>query len=263
MKVNFNRLKIFLDEIYDNIDRENFIKNDPIQIPHLFNVKQDIEIMGFITSLLSWGRRNIIIKKCYEIINFMDNEPYKFIINHTEKDLLIFNSFKHRTFNNYDIKNIIYALKQHYKKYSSLESVFTYPLQNSHNVIEHILNNFKVNWESNNFIIGHTKKHISAPFKGSACKRLNMFLRWMIRKDNKKIDFGIWNNIKPNFLICPVDLHVSKAAYQLGLISQINKYNKWNSALELTSKLRYIDNKDPIKYDIALFKIGLNNIKFF
>lgn len=246
-------LKAFLDSKVLQYNRPDFIKNDPVSIPHLFNRKQDIEIMGFWAATLAWGQRITIINKCKELISLMDGAPYDFIINHEEPDLKKLLHFKHRTFNDVDTLYFIAFFRYHYSNYESLEDAFV-PQPDANNV-EHCLNYFRNYFFSLPDYPNRTKKHVSSPSQKSTCKRLNMFLRWMVRKDNCGVDFGIWNKIKPSDLIMPCDLHVDRVARKLKLIN--GKQTDWQTAMELTERLREFDRQDPVKYDFALFGLGI------
>ncbi len=249
------QLKSFLDKKVDEYNRPEFIKDDPISIPHQFNRLQDIEIMGFWTAMLSWGQRITIINKSQELIRLMDNSPYDFILAHTEKDLKRFSQFKHRTFNLTDTLYFIHFFKHFYQQHISLEEAFlSTGYLNAENT-EPMLINFQHAFFKSEHVPHRTKKHVSTPLRKSTCKRLNMFLRWMVRKDNRRVDFGLWDEIKPSQLICPLDLHVDRVARRLGLIS--NKRTDWLAALELTENLKRFDQHDPVKYDYALFGMGV------
>lgn len=254
-------LRSFLDEKVAHYNRPEFIKNDPISIPHLFTQKQDIEIMGFWAATLAWGQRVTIINKCKELITLMDGAPYDFIINHEEVDLKKLLHFKHRTFNDIDTLYFIAFFRWHYENYASLESAFIPPnplkgeLLARVEPIEQYLNHFRNYFFSLSDFPHRTKKHVSSPSQKSTCKRLNMFLRWMVRKDNCGVDFGIWNQIKPSELIMPCDLHVDRVARHLNLIQR--KQTDWQTAVELTQHLREFDPNDPVKYDFALFAMGI------
>jgi uncharacterized protein (TIGR02757 family) len=249
-------LKGFLDAKVLQYNQLGFIANDPICIPHLFTKKQDIEIMGFWAATLAWGQRVTIINKCKELITLMDGAPYDFIINHQEPDLKKLLSFKHRTFNDIDTLYFIAFFRYHYERHESLESAFIppNPLKGEQKV-EAALNYFRSYFFSLPDFPHRTKKHVSSPSQKSTCKRLNMFLRWMVRKDNHGVDFGIWNQIKPADLIMPCDLHVDRVARKLLLITR--KQTDWQTALELTARLREFDPIDPVKYDFALFGLGI------
>ena len=254
---DFN-LKEFLDSKVDEYNQPNFIANDPICIPHLFTKKQDIEIMGFIASILAWGQRKTIINKCKELIDRMGGNPYDFILNHQENDLKSLLGFKHRTFNDTDLLYFVEFFKYHYTRFVSLEDAFligqekVLPNQIS---IEKSLNEFKQYFFSLPDFPLRTKKHLSSPAQKSTCKRLNMFLRWMVRKDKKGVDFGIWNRIAPSQLICPCDVHVERVARKFHLIT-LDKLT-WKAAVELTDNLLLLDGDDPVKYDFALFGLGV------
>ena len=244
-------LKQFLDSKVQEYNRPAFIKDDPIAIPHLFVQKQDIEIAGFFASVLAWGNRVTILNKSKELIQRMDNSPYDFVKNHSEKDLQRLKKFKHRTFNEDDLYYFIDFFHQHYTNHHSLESAFfpTPDLDTAHG-----LTHFKKYFFSFEHL-KRTEKHISSPLQKSTCKRLNMFLRWMVRSDNKGVDFGLWKTIPTSRLICPVDVHVARVAKKLGLL--MRKQVDWLAAVELTDALRRLDKNDPVKYDFALFNLGV------
>jgi len=246
-------LKSFLDAKVAQYNRPDFIKNDPVSIPHLFTKKQDIEIMGFWAATLAWGQRVTIINKCKELISLMDGAPYDFIMNHQEPDLKKLLHFKHRTFNDIDTLYFISFFRYHYSNYASLEDAFVPP--GPLKGVEASLNYFRAYFFSLPDHPRRTMKHVSAPSQKSTCKRLNMFLRWMVRKDNCGVDFGIWNKIKPSELIMPCDLHVDRVARKLQLITR--KQTDWQTAIELTERLREFDPADPVKYDFALFGLGI------
>jgi uncharacterized protein (TIGR02757 family) len=273
-------LKAFLDAKVVQYNQPEFIQNDPIVIPHQFTLKQDVEIMGFWAATLAWGQRVTIIKKCRELIGLMDGAPYDFIMNHQEPDLKKLLAFKHRTFNDIDTLYFIAFFRQHYERFESLEDAFLPPgpLKGENNVVKEIeegvliqtstppsggwgvsvetsLNHFRSYFFSLPDFPHRTKKHVSSPSQKSTCKRLNMFLRWMVRKDNAGVDFGIWDRISMANLICPCDLHVDRIARRLKLITR--KQTDWQTALELTQKLSELDPADPVKYDFALFGLGI------
>lgn len=250
--MNLTEIKKILDDKVLKYENKEFIKNDPIFIPHLFTEKQDIEIAGFIAAIFAWGNRKVIIKKCLDIFSKMGNRPYEYILNLKNADLSEFKYFKHRTIKDTDIVNIIKFLHHHYSKFASLEQAFFSDKEDI--VIENCLIDF---YEYFAKIIEYDKKtlrHISSPRKLSSCKRMNMYLRWMIRK-NSPVDFGLWNRVSPSQLICPLDIHVGRTARKLNLIER--KQNDWLTAIELTKLLRDFDPVDPIKYDFALFGVGV------
>ena len=248
-------LKSFLDSKVEQFNQPNFISNDPIVIPHQFTKKQDIEIIGFWASMLAWGQRKTIINKCNELIGMMGGTPYDFIRNHTENELKRFMSFKHRTFNDIDTLYFLSFFQWFYQRFDSLEEGFSQFISAEDETVEKGLVGFHKLFFSLEDFPNRTKKHVATPERNSACKRINMFLRWMVRQDNKGVDFGIWNEISPSQLVCPCDVHVGRVAQKLGLIST-DKYN-WKTALALTEGLKQFDAEDPIKYDFALFGLGV------
>jgi len=249
-------LKDFLDSKVQQYDQPAFITHDPICIPHLFTKQQDIEIAAFFAAVFAWGNRTIIINKSRQLMQLMDSAPHDFILHHTAEDLKRLMVFKHRTFNPTDLLYFIQFLHFHYSTHQSLESAFTMHLNgNEEEPVAQALTHFHYYFFSLEEAPPRTKKHIATPEKGSNCKRLNMFLRWMVRKDNCGVDFGIWNTLKPSQLICPVDVHVARVAKRLSLLQR--KQTDWNAALELTQHLRMLDTDDPVKYDFALFGLGV------
>ena len=241
---------------YNNL---SFIPLDPVSIPHLFNKKQDIEIAGLFAATFAWGNRTTIINKCTELMKLMDNNPHDFIINHKEKDRKRFLGFRHRTFNDTDLLYFVSFLQYHYREHASLEGAF-FPkeifssLTKDDEIVERALSYFSTYFFSLEDVPPRTKKHVASPMKNSGCKRLNMYLRWMIRDDGKGVDFGIWKKARPSQLIIPLDLHVARVAKRLKLLTRPNA--DWQSALELTQNLRMFDKEDPVKYDFALFALG-------
>jgi len=244
-------LRDFLNSKVIQYNQPSFIKDDPISVPHLFSKKQDVEIAGFFAAVFAWGNRTIIINKSKELMRLMDMAPYDFIVHHTDNDLKKLLAFKHRTFNTTDLLYFIELLRHHYQNHLSLEDAFT----RYGNTVEEMLISFHHYFFSLEEVPQRTKKHIATPEKKGNCKRLNMFLRWMVRKDNVGVDFGIWKNIKPAQLICPVDLHVARVAKRFNLLRR--KQIDWQAAMELTEYLRELDPEDPVKYDFALFGLGV------
>jgi len=244
-------LKDFLDKKVKEYNQPAFIKDDPVSIPHLFTQKQDIEIAGFFAAVFAWGNRTTIINKSKELMSRMGDSPYAFIKHSRPKDLEKLKGFRHRTFNEDDLFYFIEFLHQFYLKDDSLESAF-FP-HTDFNAEQGLIyfKNYFLSFEH----LKRTEKHISSPSQGSTCKRLNMFLRWMVRKDNNGVDFGIWKNIKPSQLICPIDVHVARVAKKLGLLKR--KQVDWLAAVDLTEALKQLDKDDPVKYDFALFNLGI------
>lgn len=245
-----------LEKYYSLYHTSDFLENDPLQIPHLFQKKQDIEISAFFASIFAWGKRSIIIKKSLLLLELMDNSPYDFIKNHIPNDLKRFSGFCHRTFNETDLLYFLDFLKRHYTQHDSLENAFSDFLLPNDTHIENALRGFYIYFCNSEDFPNRTKKHISTPAQKSACKRLNMFLRWLVRVDDKGLDFGIWQKIKPSQLICPYDVHVERNAFAFGLVAD-EKAN-WKNAVMLTENLKKFDAQDPVKYDFALFGLGVN-----
>ncbi len=245
-------LKDFFNSKVQQYNQVSFIKEDPICVPHAFTKKQDIEIAGFFAAVFAWGNRTTIIQKSFELMKLMDNAPHEFCTHHQEKDLKKLIHFKHRTFNATDLLYFISFLKQHYLQYDSLESAFILTKEKEMEIRLTLFHQYFFSLED---APARTKKHIATPFKGSSCKRLNMFLRWMVRKDKAGVDFGIWQKIKPSELICPIDLHVARVAKRFQLLDR--KQMDWQAAVELTNYLKTLDPKDPVKYDFALFGLGV------
>jgi uncharacterized protein (TIGR02757 family) len=250
-----NSLVHFLNRKVEEYNTVDFIANDPISIPHKFSKKQDIEIAGFFASIFAWGNRTTIINKCKELLERMDDAPHDFILRHQQSDLKRLLSFKHRTFNDTDLLYFIRFFKMHYETNSSLETAFSKHLKKGEVNIASALDGFFQYFFGLPAAPERTKKHIAAPLKNSSCKRLNMFLRWMVRKDNKGVDFGIWKTISSSQLICPVDVHVARVARRFNLLER--KQTDWIAALELTENLKKFDQVDPVKYDFALFGLGV------
>jgi uncharacterized protein (TIGR02757 family) len=246
-----NELKDFLNRKVDEYNQPSFIKDDPICIPHLFKKKQDMEIAAFFAATFAWGNRTTIINKSKELMQLMDMQPHDFILHHSEGELKKLLHFKHRTFNTTDLLYFIEFFKYHYSANKSLETAFT----KWGSTVEEMFTGFHHYFFSLEHVPNRTKKHVATPYKKSNCKRLNMFLRWMVRNDSKGVDFGIWKKIKPADLICPVDLHVARVAKRFNLLHR--KQMDWQAALELTLWLKTLDPADPVKYDFALFGLGV------
>ena len=254
------------DEIHQLLDQKvkqynhiEFIEKDPICIPHLFTKQQDIEIAGFFAAIFAWGNRTTIINKSKELLERMDNAPFAFCTEHQEKDLKKLLGFAHRTFNDTDLLYCVEFFKQHYRKNESLESAFfkseSIGSIKKTNAVEKALIHFQDYFFSLDDAPARTKKHIASPVSGSTCKRLNMFLRWMVRKDKQGVDFGIWKKISPAALIMPIDVHVARVSRGLGIVKRTQ--TDWQTAIELTNYCRTLDPKDPVKYDFALFSLGV------
>jgi uncharacterized protein (TIGR02757 family) len=250
-------IKKILDQKVRQYNQIDFIPKDPVSIPHLFKKQQDIEIAAFFAAIFAWGNRTTIINKSKELLERMEYAPFDFCLEHSPKDLKKIIGFKHRTFNDTDALYCIEFFKHHYSKHGSLETAF---FQNQFTnakikTVEAALTHFQSYFMSLEDAPRRTQKHVSSPASGSTCKRLNMLLRWMIRKDKQGVDFGIWEAVKPSALIMPIDVHVARVSRTLGIISR--PQTDWQTALELTHYCRTLDPRDPVKYDFALFSLGV------
>ncbi len=257
-----SKIRQLLEEKWVQYDQAAFIPGDPLSIPHRFSRQADIEIAGFFAALLAWGTRTGIINSCNRLLERMDEAPYDFItqtdFDHHDRCARLFKGFVHRTFNESDLWHLLYFLQHHYRCEASLETAFSRWMQPGDPDTGRALAGF------HHYVFSycpeareekHCRKHIATPEKKSACKRLNMYLRWMVRHDGNGVDFGLWKTIQPAQLVCPLDVHVSRVARRLGLLHR--KQNDWAAALELTANLRRLDPADPVKYDFALFGLGV------
>ncbi len=246
-------------------NQPGFIEHDPISIPHQFSQPQDIEIMGFWAAVLAWGQRPVILKKANELVSLMDGAPFDFVRNHQDSDLKRFLEFKHRTFNASDTLYFLHFFRQYYQTHTTLEDAFLPDLATD-TVENHLIafhNRFCGNstdtGEPDPFFPPRTRKHIATPARNSTCKRLLMFLRWMVRQDNAGVDFGLWTRISPAQLVIPIDVHVERVARHLGLLPPETKTPPtWKTALALTDALRQFNPADPVRYDFALFGMGVS-----
>ena len=251
-QLSFSEMKSFLDAKVFQYNNPKFIESDPIQVPHQYSKKEDIEISGFLTASIAWGNRKSIITNAKRMMQLMDNAPHDFVINHQVNDLEALLPFVHRTFNGVDFIQFVESLKHIYINHNGLEAIFSKYAEN--NSTQKSIHHFK----SHFFEIEHltrTQKHISDPLNNSAAKRINMFLRWMVRQDQAGVDFGIWKSLSPSQLSCPLDVHSGKVARKLGLLKR--KQNDAKALMELDNSLRKLDLKDPVKYDFALFGLGV------
>ena len=253
MKLKRYELKEFLDEKVELYNRPSFIECDPISIPHQFTKKQDIEIAGFLAATIAWGNRNMIIRNANKMMVMLDHSPYEFIMNSGDDEFQVVGSFVHRTFNSTDLFYFLKALRHIYRNKGGLEAILqTYQTVDSLQPAIHELGKifFELPHEK------RTERHVSDPYKGSSAKKLNMYLRWMIRKDNNGVDFGIWDSISPSILSCPLDVHSGRVARKLGLLKR--KQTDAKAVAELDRVLRCFDSEDPVKYDFALFGLGVS-----
>ncbi|SNB14936.1 conserved hypothetical protein [Flavobacterium psychrophilum] len=250
--INLSELQSFLDEkviLYNNL---NFIESDPIQIPHLFSLKEDIEIAGFLSATIAWGNRKMIINNSHKMMQLMGNSPYDFVLSHNENQLESLNKFVHRTFNGQDFAQFIKSLQHIYTNHNGLEAVFA--KNATKDSMQKSISEFKKIFFENNHL-PRTQKHISDPISGSAAKRINMFLRWMVRQDAQGVDFGLWKTISSSALSCPLDVHSGNVARKLQLL--LRKQNDAKAVYELDTNLRLLDPNDPVKFDFALFGLGV------
>ncbi|QIX60089.1 TIGR02757 family protein [Hymenobacter sp. BT18] len=248
--MNRNQVLELLEEQYQRYDQPAFIGPDPISIPHSFRERADIEISGLFAALLAWGRRPTIISKCRELMRRMDDAPHQFVLHHSDDDLRKLLGFCHRTFCDTDLLYFVHWLRWYYQQHATLEDAF---LQG--NTQKERLENFHSLFFSLDDAPQRTRKHVATPARGSACKRVNMYLRWMVRQDQNGVDFGLWTRMQPADLICPIDVHVERVARGLGLLQRPQV--DWQAAEELTANLRQFDVQDPVKYDFALFGLGV------
>jgi uncharacterized protein (TIGR02757 family) len=254
MPLNENELYDFLESKYLRYNQNTFIEKDPISIPHGFAKKEDIEIAAFLIATISWGQRVSIIKSGMKLMSMMDNAPHDFILNHSTKDLKPFKTFVYRTFNGQDCIYFIKSLQNIYTNHQGIHQLFSNSISKKDNTIQPGIIAFrKTFFEIKNAV--RTEKHFSDPDKNSSSKRLNMFLRWMVRRDKYGVDFGLWNDIDPSRLLCPLDVHSGRVARALGLLDR--KLDDWKAVMELTDNLKKFDSKDPVKYDFALFGLGV------
>jgi uncharacterized protein (TIGR02757 family) len=242
--------KALLDQLLLRYENSAFIASDPIQVPHLFTDTKDREVAGLLTATIAWGQRKTIIQNAQKLMQYMDNSPHDFIINHQPADLRIFQRFVHRTFNAVDCCGFMAGLQKIYQNYQSLEEVFYRAIGKSETVAPGII---FFREQLIHYLAPRTYKHIPDIIAGAAAKRLNMFLRWMVRTG--PVDLGCWSKISPAQLLCPLDIHVGRAARRLGLLSR--KQNDFSAVTELTAALRSFSPADPVKYDIALFALSI------
>lgn len=249
-----NQLKELLDFQVIKYNTPDFIQDDPISIPHLFTLKEDIEIAGFLTALLSWGNRTSILKSTKYLMVLFDFSPYQFVLNSGKNEILQTNRFYHRTFNGNDLLFLIYALRDVYQNHGGLESIAENGFLKNGQIKDSIISLRDTLCETPHLF--RSEKHLANPAAGSAAKRINMFLRWMVRNDGQGVDFGLWKNIPQSQLMCPLDVHSGRVARKLGLL--LRNQNDWKAVEELTGNLRVFDQNDPVKFDFALFGMGIN-----
>ena len=249
------KIKNYLDHLVNKYNKPSFIGEDPICLPHRFSQKQDIEIIGFWVAILAWGQRKTIIKSGERLLELMDNSPYDFVLNHSDQDLKGFEKFVHRTFQPTDALYFVHFFKKYYQEHDTLETAFSNNIDASDANVENGLIAFAKNFFDDPYAPKRTQKHVASPLRKSTCKRINMFLRWMVRSNETGVDFGLWQNIRTDQLLMPYDVHVERNARKLGLVSR--KQRDWKTVVELTENLKQFDPVDPVKYDFALFGLGV------
>lgn len=251
--MTLDETKAFLDEKHDLYNRPSYIETDPIQVPHRFSKKEDIEIAAFFTATIAWGQRKSITKNANLLMTIMENSPFDFVKNSTKSDLQKVIDFKHRTFNGFDCMFFIEALQDIYSQHNGLEAVFTNAYSKNNSVRDALIGFRRVFMSTAH--LPRSRKHLSDVTRNSAAKRLNMFLRWMVRNDNRGVDFGLWRGIRPADLYIPLDVHSGNVSRKLGLLAR--RQNDWKAVEELNAQLRQFDATDPVKYDYALFGLGV------
>jgi len=251
-----NDLFELLEQAHDTYNHPDFIADDPISIPHGFSQKEDIEIAAFLSALIAWGRRDLIIRSANRMMDLLDRAPYDFVMGASEDELDRVGEFVHRTFNGLDFRAMLLSLRYVYRDHGGLEQIFSTAINPAdENVYQGIVHARSVITSFEHFP-ARTHKHVANPAKGSSAKRINMFLRWMVRDDHRGVDFGLWKSISPAQLLCPLDVHTGNVARKLGLLSR--KQNDWKAVLELGEKLSAFCPEDPVKYDFSLFGLGVN-----
>ncbi len=252
--IKHEALQGLLDEAYDRYNQPDFIEEDPISIPHQFRQKEDIEISGFLTALIAWGRRVMIMRNAQSLVERMDLAPYEFVMQASEEELARLDGFVHRTFNAIDAHALVLALRRVYQEEGGLEAIFANGLTETSENVYSALTSARTQLLASADFPKRSQKHVANPATGSSAKRINMYLRWMVRKDKRGVDFGIWKGIGMHQLICPLDVHTGNVGRKLGLLTR--KQNDWKAALELTNALRAFCPEDPVKYDFSLFGLG-------
>lgn len=251
-----NNVKELLDELNQRFNRPDFIEDDPISVPHRYQRKEDIEIAGFLAATIAWGQRRTIVRNAHRIVELMDDAPFEFVSHAAESDLRVFDGFVHRTFNDFDLRFFIVSLSNIYKNHGGLGGFFQTDYA-EHQDLRTTLSRFRKLFLGSDFL-PRTSRHLSSIDSGAACKRLNMYLKWMVRKDLCGVDFGIWDQIPSSALYLPIDVHSGNTARALGLLTR--NQNDWRAVEEVTASLRELDSNDPVKYDFALFCAGIEGV---
>lgn len=254
--MNEQDLRALLDLKYRQFNQPGFIVDDPVSIPHQFSEKEDIEISGFLSALIAWGQRKTIIQNARSLMERMDQAPFQYVMQAEDSDLARLEGFVHRTFNAVDARALVLSLRRVYTDHGGLEGIFTEGIQPQDETVFAAIVRARMRLVERLGFPGRTHKHVANPSTGSSAKRINMYLRWMVRRDGGGVDFGLWSGIDPGQLICPLDVHTGKVARQLGLLQR--KQNDWKAAVELTRTLRQFCLKDPVRYDFSLFGLGVS-----
>lgn len=248
-------LQLLLEARYLQYNQPSFIEADPVSVPHLFSEKGDIEISGFLSALIAWGQRKTIVQNAFRLMDMMGREPLRFVQEAGEEELSRVDHFVHRTCNGTDMRALVLSLRRVYSEMGGLEAVFSMGMQPGDTTVYHAIVHARAALVSRTGFPARTRKHLADPSSGSSAKRINMFLRWMVRNDRRGVDFGIWKTIQPSQLICPLDVHTGNVARHLGLLTR--SANDWKAAIELTDRLREFCPEDPVKYDFSLFGMGV------
>jgi uncharacterized protein (TIGR02757 family) len=251
--MRFSAIRDFLDEKVSLYNRPEFIETDPVLIPKSFTRKENIEISAFLASSIAWGNRISILKNARYLMQLMDNDPYEFTTKASEKELFTLSNFVHRTINGADMLFFVTSLKNIYLHFGGLEKLFSEGYRQG-NDVQTALTRFHEIFFSIPYPV-RSRRHIPDVASGSAAKRLNLFLRWMVRNDDRGVDLGLWKSIPASALMLPLDVHTGKTARELGLLQR--RQNDWKAVEEVTSVLREFDPVDPVRYDFALFGLGI------
>ncbi len=254
--ISSTTVKELLEELYDRFNTAEFIPEDPISIPHSYSTREDREISGFLSATIAWGNRRAIVKSARRMMEYLDNAPYDFVMNASDYELERVQSYVHRTFNGLDLRDFILALRSVCTRHGGVGALFERRFEETQSMADcfaHFRREF--------FVTDHQQrceKHLSSIERGAACKRLCMYTRWMVRHDERGVDFGLWRKIPSSALYMPLDLHSGNVARALGLLSR--KQNDWRAVVQLTERLREFDALDPVKYDFALFGAGIGGV---
>ena len=254
--MSYEQLKSLLEELHDKFNCEEFIEEDPISVPHSFSRREDREIAGLLASTIAWGNRKAIVKSAHRMMRYMDNAPYDFVVNASEHELQSLSSYVHRTFNGEDFKDFVCAMRHIISRWGGIGEFFEQRYAATGD-LRVVLSEFRREFHAAEHNT-HSEKHMSSIDKGAACKRLCMYLRWMVREDSHGVDFGLWRKIPMSALYMPLDIHTGRMGRSLGLLSR--KQSDWKAVEELTDALRAFDASDPVRYDYSLFGVGISGM---